>query len=176
MIMTEENILQGELAGILNPPEPNPRQRILVVEDDAAIRQVNQEVLTYSGYHVDGAEDGAAAWAALQQINYDLVVTDNDMPKVPRVPKVTVTREGISLCQKGVTRWPLFLVNCWFAPKRVKTSRGRASSLSSRPLRSKVRETFDLGFLGGAAKFFGATRNVLLEPHDFSPGEVGASR
>ena len=85
MTMIVQNALQGELAGILNPPEPNPRQRILVVEDDAAIRQVNQEVLTYSGYHVDGAEDGAAAWAALQQINYDLVVTDNDMPKVTGV-------------------------------------------------------------------------------------------
>ena len=41
-----------------------------------------------------------------------------------RVPKVTVTREGVALCQKGVTRWPLFLVNSLLAPKRVKTSRG----------------------------------------------------
>jgi len=28
-----------------------------------------------------------------------------------RAPKVTVTRERVSLCQKGVTRWLLFLVN-----------------------------------------------------------------
>lgn len=38
----------------------NPRQRILVVEDDAAIREVNTEVLSSSGYQVDAAEDGAA--------------------------------------------------------------------------------------------------------------------
>jgi two-component system response regulator MprA len=63
----------------------NPRQRILVVEDDSAIRQINTEALTYSGYQVDAAEDGAAAWAALQQINYDLLVTDNHMPKVTGV-------------------------------------------------------------------------------------------
>ena len=25
-----------------------------------------------------------------------------------RLPEVTVTRSGVSLCQKGVTRWPLF--------------------------------------------------------------------
>jgi len=37
------------------------------------------------------------------------------------------------LCQKGVTRWPLFLVNCLLAEKRGKTSRGAALSLSSRP-------------------------------------------
>jgi hypothetical protein len=29
----------------------------------------------------------------------------------PRAPKVTVTRERVSLCQKGVTRRLLFLVN-----------------------------------------------------------------
>jgi nucleotide-binding universal stress UspA family protein len=28
-----------------------------------------------------------------------------------RAPKVSVTREQVSLCQKGVTRWLLFLVN-----------------------------------------------------------------
>ena len=64
------------------PEVPNPRQCILVVEDDAAIRRVNTEVLTYSGYQVDAADDGAAAWDALQLKNYDLVLTDNDMPKV----------------------------------------------------------------------------------------------
>jgi DNA-binding response OmpR family regulator len=67
------------------PRQTNPRQRILVVEDDAAIRQLNTEVLTCSGYHVDAAEDGAAAWDALQLNRYDLVVTDNQMPRVTGV-------------------------------------------------------------------------------------------
>jgi len=65
--------------------EPNPRQHILVVEDDKMIRRLNCEVLTYSGYQVDTAEDGAAAWDALQLNNYDLMVTDNDMPKMTGV-------------------------------------------------------------------------------------------
>lgn len=62
--------------------QPNPRQRILVVEDDEMIRRGNTQVLTCSGYQVDAAEDGAAAWEAVQLNNYDLVVTDNHMPKV----------------------------------------------------------------------------------------------
>jgi two-component system chemotaxis response regulator CheY len=69
----------------VNPPPgciANLRQRILVVEDDAAIRRVNTEVLTFSGYHVDSAEDGAAAWEVLQRHNYDLMVTDNQMPRL----------------------------------------------------------------------------------------------
>src|SRR5271165_6447782 len=56
-----------------------------------------------------------------------------------RAPKVTVTREGVSLCQKGVTPWLLFLVNCLWALKRVKTSRGASCEpLARAPLRSKT--------------------------------------
>ncbi len=84
--MIAKNISQtDELASAPHPGGPNLRQRILVVEDDAAIRRLNTEILTQSGYHVDAAEDGAAAWDALQKNNYDLLVTDNDMPKVTGV-------------------------------------------------------------------------------------------
>ena len=46
------------------------------------------------------------------------------LPWLRSAPKVTVTRERVSLCQKGVTRWLLFLVNCFAGSKRAKTSRG----------------------------------------------------
>lgn len=52
------------------------------MEDDGDIRRLNAEVLIHSGYRVDAAEDGAEAWKSLQRENYDLVVTDNEMPKV----------------------------------------------------------------------------------------------
>src|ERR1039457_4461243 len=68
-------------------PELNPRQRILVVEDDPDIRRLNTEVLSYFGYQVDAAEDGEAAWDALRQNNYDLIVTDNDRSEERRVGK-----------------------------------------------------------------------------------------
>jgi len=61
------------------------RQRILVVEDDANIRRLNTEILIYSGYQVDAAESGLAAWYALQLNHYDLIVTDNNMPKLTGV-------------------------------------------------------------------------------------------
>ena len=51
-----------------------------------------------------------------------------------RAPKVTVTRDGVSLCQKGVTPWLLFVVNYFLASKRAKTSRGAGCVLpSTRP-------------------------------------------
>jgi DNA-binding response OmpR family regulator len=84
--MTTQFIPQSdEATGAPVHREPNPRQRILVVEDDPAIRRINTEVLIYSGYHVDAAEDGQAAWEALQLNNYDLMVTDNDMPRLTGV-------------------------------------------------------------------------------------------
>jgi DNA-binding response OmpR family regulator len=63
----------------------NHRQRILVVEDDEDIRRLNAEVLSGSGYKVDAAADGAIAWDTLKLNSYDLLVTDNNMPKVSGV-------------------------------------------------------------------------------------------
>jgi DNA-binding NtrC family response regulator len=65
--------------------EANPRQRILVVDDDSAMRRLNTEVLLCYGYEVDSVEDGEAAWDAIQLNNYDLLLTDNGMPKVTGV-------------------------------------------------------------------------------------------
>ena len=62
-----------------------PPQRILVVDDDDAMRGLNTEVLIHHGYQVDAVEDGAVAWDALQLNSYDLMITDNNMPNVTGV-------------------------------------------------------------------------------------------
>ena len=59
--------------------------RILVVDDDVSIRQLNTHVLSNCGYEVEIAEDGAAAWDALCADSYDLLITDNNMPKISGV-------------------------------------------------------------------------------------------
>ena len=66
--------------------------------------------------------------------------------RVRPAPKVTVTRERVSLCQKGVTLWLLFLVNCFLASKPAKTSRGRAACSTARapPLRSNRQREVNL--------------------------------
>jgi len=55
------------------------------VEDDLLIRRLNREMLIFSGYGVDTAVDGADAWNKLQVNHYDLLVTDNEMPKLSGV-------------------------------------------------------------------------------------------
>ena len=63
----------------------NPSSRILVVEDDRGVRELNTKVLSRSGYEVDAAEDGAAAWQALNSDSYDLMITDHNMPELTGV-------------------------------------------------------------------------------------------
>jgi DNA-binding NtrC family response regulator len=84
--MTTAHISQpvGQAAESHLPRTTSP-QRILVVDDDGDLRQFNFDVLVQSGYHVETAEDGAVAWDLLPQASYDLLVTDNDMPKVSGV-------------------------------------------------------------------------------------------
>jgi DNA-binding response OmpR family regulator len=72
----------GEPAGAQAPGATLPPHRILVVDDDISIRQLSTEVLIHSGYAVDAAEDGAVAWDTLQLNHYDLLITDQNMPKI----------------------------------------------------------------------------------------------
>jgi len=96
------------------------RQRILVVEDDLLIRRLNREVLIFSGYDVHTAGDGAAAWDELQLNNYDLMVTDNEMPKLSGVgllKKVHATRLALPVIM-APGRFPLdeFTRRPWLRP------------------------------------------------------------
>ena len=65
--------------------QPHSPRRILVVDDDITSRRLETAVLVRSGYQVDVAEDGAAAWTALNTEHYDLLITDQNMPKVTGV-------------------------------------------------------------------------------------------
>jgi DNA-binding response OmpR family regulator len=72
----------------------NPCHRILVADDETAIVELMTAVLVQSGYHVDAAEDGAIAWAALQAKPYDLLITDHNMPKITGVELVKKLRSA----------------------------------------------------------------------------------
>ena len=70
------------MAGAPLSYQVNRAHRILVVDDEPCVRRLNARTLIDAGYHVDDAEDGAAAWDTLQAKSYDLLITDNAMPKV----------------------------------------------------------------------------------------------
>ncbi|HTB83192.1 MAG TPA: response regulator [Candidatus Sulfotelmatobacter sp.] len=70
----------------------SPLRHILVVDDEQFVRKLLSDLLTDVDYQVDTAEDGAAGWEKLQSRNYDLLVTDNQMPKVTGVELVRKIR------------------------------------------------------------------------------------
>ncbi len=59
---------------------PARRARILVVEDEAALRAILTEVLTGLGHTVDEAATGQASLTHLQQRDYDLITLDLKLP------------------------------------------------------------------------------------------------
>ncbi|HEX5220524.1 MAG TPA: response regulator [Verrucomicrobiae bacterium] len=72
--------------------------RLLVVDDDCVLREFCADALTVAGYFIDTAEDGAAGWQALQGMPYNLVLTDNRMPKVSGIELVKRMRsQGMDL-------------------------------------------------------------------------------
>ncbi|MEY3018394.1 MAG: hypothetical protein RL336_1529, partial [Pseudomonadota bacterium] len=57
-------------------------RRILVVDDSLTVRQAERQLLQNAGYDVDVAVDGLEGWSAVRLVNYDLVVSDVDMPRM----------------------------------------------------------------------------------------------
>ena len=58
-----------------------PRPKVLVVEDDAALRKVLELRLVLEGFDVALAEDGQAGLEALSVVRPDVVITDLMMPR-----------------------------------------------------------------------------------------------
>ena len=55
------------------------------MEEESDLRQLNADVLLDAGYEIEIAEDGEAAWAAMQLHNYDLLITGQFLPKLSGV-------------------------------------------------------------------------------------------
>ena len=68
-------------------------RRILVVDDDPTLRQLNIDVLLAANYCVEGVKDGAAGWDELQaDSKYDLIITDNQMPRMTGIELIEKLR------------------------------------------------------------------------------------
>jgi len=72
----------------------NPPQRILVVDDNCDTRQLSIDALVGSGYDAEGVLDGVAGWEAVQTYDYDLVITDNKMPRMTGVEMIGKLRSA----------------------------------------------------------------------------------
>jgi two-component system sensor histidine kinase and response regulator WspE len=60
----------------------NARQRILVVDDSIAVREITRKLLQNRGYDVEVAVNGRDAWIAIRSNHYDLVLSDILLPVI----------------------------------------------------------------------------------------------
>ena len=74
---------RGERAGTTpteRPARASDRPRVLVVDDEASIRELLSKTLALAEYDVDTAPDGRAAIERLRLGHYDLLIADLKMP------------------------------------------------------------------------------------------------
>ena len=69
------------------------RKRILLVDDSLTVRELERKLLLNHGYEVDVAVDGIAGWNAARSGNFDLVITDVDMPRMDGIELVALIKQ-----------------------------------------------------------------------------------
>ncbi|NWL21605.1 hybrid sensor histidine kinase/response regulator [Pseudomonas umsongensis] len=68
------------------------RKRVLVVDDSLTVRELQRKLLLNRGYDVAVAVDGMDGWNALRSEDFDLLITDIDMPRMDGIELVSLLR------------------------------------------------------------------------------------
>lgn len=102
--------------------EQYPKKRILVVDDDDAIRTMVERILKREHYEVEGARDGFEAIEKLSRNDFTTVLLDLMMPRVdghgvlryleerPKAPAVILMTANLQGAQETAGAPPVFRV------------------------------------------------------------------
>ena len=115
-------------AAVAEPVRATLSGRALVVDDSRAIREALMSMLAREGWIVDTAEDGVRAWALAQELHYDLIVTDLEMPRLGGLELIGRLRGDRKSAQT-----PIVIVSSRISPEH----RRRARELGVRGVISK---------------------------------------
>ena len=72
-------------------------KRVLVVDDSMTVREMERKLLSARGFSVDVAIDGIDGWNAVRSNDYDLVITDVDMPRMDGIELVSLIKKDVRL-------------------------------------------------------------------------------
>ena len=116
LIVDTEDILQsvrialseGRLRGARKSLESSSvaAKRALVVDDSATVREVERQLLVRMGFVVETAVDGVDGWNTLREGQFDLIVSDIDMPRMNGIEFVRTLRGDARF-----TRIPVIVVS-----------------------------------------------------------------
>jgi two-component system, chemotaxis family, sensor histidine kinase and response regulator WspE len=77
--------------------ESTTRKRVLVVDDSITVREVERKLLENQGYEVEIAVNGMDGWNALRTGQFDLVISDVDMPRMTGIELVSQIKNHSAL-------------------------------------------------------------------------------
>lgn len=89
-------LAEGGLKAIARAGESAQRQkkrRVLVADDSITVRELERKILRSRGYQVDVAVDGMEAWNKMRAEQYDLLISDVDMPRLNGIDLVRRVRQ-----------------------------------------------------------------------------------
>ena len=92
LLRTMDSHLQGLQRRPGDDSDPAGTLQILIVEDSETVREMQKRMLESEGFSVTAAVDGMDGWNAIRRANYDLVVTDVDMPRMDGLTLVSKIR------------------------------------------------------------------------------------
>ncbi len=75
------------------PQVTSKAKRVLVVDDSLTVREMERKLLQARGFDVTVAVDGMDGWNAVRSGEYDLVITDVDMPRMDGIELVTLIKQ-----------------------------------------------------------------------------------
>src|SRR6201999_1582909 len=73
------------------------KARILVVDDSITVRELQRKLLQEHGYEIEVAVDGMDGWNAVRATEFDMVVTDVDMPRMNGLELVSLIKRDPKL-------------------------------------------------------------------------------
>ncbi|KQV46738.1 MULTISPECIES: hybrid sensor histidine kinase/response regulator [unclassified Duganella] len=99
LLSVEKLLEEGGLHQLARADHAGRRRmkRILVVDDSLTVREMERKLLAGRGFEVDIAIDGIDGWNVVRSGDYDLVITDVDMPRMDGIELVTLIKKDLHL-------------------------------------------------------------------------------
>jgi two-component system sensor histidine kinase and response regulator WspE len=89
-------------SSVMSSPDGSLAPHILVVDDSHTVREMERRLLVRSGYTVSTAQNGQEAWNLLRLKEYDLLISDVDMPQMNGIELVGRVRANPRLARLPV--------------------------------------------------------------------------
>ncbi len=124
---SEEKVDEVEMPGV-----EDKGKTILLVEDDDDSRNLVARFLTNAGYMVTLAEDGAVALLDIGRKDFDLIISDVNMPNLDGFALMGIIK------QKGIKTPVIFLTSLSDSEKEIEGLKKGASDYLTKPVKKEL--------------------------------------